>query len=253
MAKANFARALAATLRFEGGYSNHPSDPGGATNMGITARVLAEWRGAAVNAADVRAISKSEATAIYRRHYWEMVACDSLPAGLDLAVFDFAVNSGVARATRALQSVLGVTVDGIIGRSTIDAAHARDVRQTILSLCAARRGFLRRLAIFTTFGRGWLRRVAAIEALALTMVAPATPISFVNKETWPMNFTKSIVESRTVWANVIGFAALAASILGFDTTAVDQPAVVDAVLQGVAGLSFVASTVFRIKATKTLG
>jgi hypothetical protein len=80
MAKTNFSRALSATLQFEGGYVNHPADPGGATNMGITQRVLADWRGRSVTAADVKALTRAEAAGIYRRLYWEMVNCDSLRA-----------------------------------------------------------------------------------------------------------------------------------------------------------------------------
>lgn len=253
MAKTSFARALAATLRFEGGYVNHPADPGGATNMGITLRVLADWRGAKVTPADVRAMPRSEAAAIYRRLYWEMVACDHLPAGVDLAVFDYAVNAGVGRASRALQQVVGATVDGIVGRDTVAATRALSPAKVITALCAERRGFLRRLRIFTVFGRGWLRRVAAIEGLALVMAPPGNSTSTTNRQEMPVNFSKSIVESRTVWANVIGMAAIGASLLGFDTSGVDQAAVIDAVLKGVAALGFVASTVFRIKATRKLG
>jgi lysozyme family protein len=254
MAKTNFSRALSATLQFEGGYVNHPADPGGATNMGITQRVLADWRGRSVTAADVKALTRAEAAGIYRRLYWEMVNCDSLPAGVDLAVFDYAVNSGVGRASRALQKVVGATVDGIVGRDTVAAAHAAGAAKVVAALCAERRGFLRRLRIFTVFGRGWLRRVAAVEALASGMAAKAVPppVSFYAKEL-PMNFSKSIIESRTVWANIIGMAALGASVLGFDTSAVDQNAVIDAILKGIAGVGFVASTIFRIKATKKLG
>lgn len=254
MAAKNFSRALAATLRFEGGYANHPADPGGATNMGITRAVLADWRGVAVTADDVRAMPRAEATAIYRRRYWEMVNCDRLPEGIDLAVFDYAVNSGVDRASRALQAVLDVPVDGIIGRATVEAAERADGARVIVALCNQRRGFLRRLRIFTTFGRGWLRRVAAVEALALTMAPaivtkPATP----TMENAPMPDTKSLLESRTVWANVVGLAALAVSLFGFDASSIDQGALVDSVLKGIAGVSFVVSTIFRVKATKNLG
>ena len=251
MAKSNFARALDATLRFEGGYAHHPRDPGGPTNMGVTRRTLAEWRGQAVSDDDVRDLARAEAAAIYRRLYWELAGCDHLPGGVDLVVFDYAVNSGVDRASRALQSALGVTVDGIVGRATIEAARDADSAAVVVALSAARRGFLRRLPIFAIFGRGWLRRVAAIEALAHAL-APPRPPTGPAKETIMPN-SKSIVESRTVWANVVGLAALAATLFGFDVSGVDQGAVVDAALKAVAGFGFVASTIFRIRATKKLG
>lgn len=88
MAAANFERALALVLQHEGGFSDHPSDPGGATMMGITQATLGAWRGQPVTRADIRALSREEARAIYRIRYWNAVAGDELPAGLDLAAFD---------------------------------------------------------------------------------------------------------------------------------------------------------------------
>lgn len=255
MATLNFARCLATTLEFEGGYSNHPADPGGPTNMGITQKVLAEWRGEPVSAADVRALSKTEAAAIYRRRYWELCACDELPGGVDQVMFDYAVNSGVSRAVRALQQAIGVTVDGIAGHRTVTAAREADPRATVLAICARRRGFLRQLRIFSVFGRGWLRRVATVEtrALALVVVPVARPSSPPQtKEPTAMNLTKSILESRTVWSNLVGLGAMAASLLGFDVGADAQAGMIDAALKIVAGASFVASTLFRVKATRAL-
>ena len=258
MASQNFARALAATLKFEGGYVNHPADPGGPTNMGVTQATLSAWRGHRVSVADVRALARPEVAAIFRRNYWELTGCDHLPAGLDIAVFDYAVNSGVPRASRAVQAVVGVTVDGIVGTATINAARAMGAQAAVLALGGQRRGFLRQLRIFTTFGRGWLARVAAIESLALSLAASEAPLPtrshspFPPTTETPMNFSKSFVESRTIWSNLIGLAALAASFMGYDASSVDQAAMLDAVLKSVAGAGFVASTIFRIKATRKL-
>ena len=256
MAEDNFDRALALTLRFEGGFVDHPADPGGATSMGITARTLADWRGRPVTARDVRALSASEAAAIYRRNYWEMVGANRLPAGVDAAVFDFAVNSGVDRASRALQRVLGVPVDGIVGRDTTSAAARADPAHIIADLSALRRGFLRRLGIFPVFGRGWLRRVAAVEAAALDMagIRPGGGLALLSMpQEFSMYLTKTVLESRTVWANVIGFAALIASVFGYETSATDQAGLADALLKVVAGGSFIASTFYRVKATRQIG
>lgn len=256
MATVNFARSLATTLEFEGGFSHHPSDPGGATNMGITHRVLADWRGRAVSVADVRAMPRSEAAAIYRRLYWELCACDELPAGVDLAVFDYAVNSGVRRAMRTLQQSIGVTPDGIAGHRTVSAARRADPAGLVRVLCSRRRGFLRQLAIFSIFGRGWLRRVATVEtrALSLAAAAPKPPVSQpANKELPEVNLTKTILESRTVWSNIVGMSALAASLFGIDLGVTEQSGLIDAAMKIVAGVSFVASTVFRVKASKAIG
>lgn len=166
-----FDPCLGAVLQHEGGFSDHPSDPGGATNMGITRKTLARWRGISpwtdLPKAEVRALTKAEAGRIYRALYWEECAGPRLPPGLDLAVFDFAVNSGPDRAIRTLQAVLGVAVDGIAGPVTLDAARRADVRAAIGAICDQRLGFLRGLAIFPTFGRGWTSRVAAIREAAL--------------------------------------------------------------------------------------
>ena len=164
-----FARCVAIVLKHEGGYVNHPSDPGGATNMGITMRTLRNWRGVDVAPDDVRALTEQEARAIYRAWYWNAVKGDDLPAGVDLAVFDFAVNSGVGTAARRLQAVVNAQQDGAIGPRTIASVHARAPSEVVDNLCDARMAFLRNLATWTTFGRGWERRVADVRQKALAM------------------------------------------------------------------------------------
>lgn len=252
MASESFGPALTCVLAQEGGYSDHPDDPGGATMMGITRATLAAWRGVPVTKADVRALTRDEAAAIYRVRYWNAVRGDDMPAGLDLAVFDFAVNSGASRAARSLQRALGVTVDGLIGPETLAAAVAKPAPETIKAICAGRRAFLERLSTFPVFGRGWTRRVQEIEATALKLALPPSTLPQPEKEKPDMDMTKTILSSRTIWANAIGMGALALSWLGFDTSAVDKSALTDHLLQVIAGLSFVASTLFRVIATKRL-
>lgn len=252
MASKSFWPALTCVLAQEGGYSDHPDDPGGATMMGITQATLAGWRGTPVTKADVRALARDEAAAIYRARYWNAVRGDELPAGLDLAVFDFAVNSGASRAVRALQRALGVTVDGLIGPETLAAAGGRPVSETISALCAGRRGFLERLSTFPVFGRGWTRRVREIEVAALKLALSFAASSQPEKEKPDMDMAKTILASRTIWANAIGMGALALSWLGFDTSSVDKTVLTDHLLQAIAGLSFVASTLFRVIATRRL-
>ncbi len=253
----HFKDALALTLRFEGGYADHAADPGGATKYGITRAVLSDWRGRPVGKQEVAALRRSEAEAIYRRLYWDAAGCGSLPAGIGIALFDFAVNSGVDRACRSLQALLGIRVDGRVGRETIHAAHTADPVAVVRALCQRRRGFLARLPIFRIFGRGWLRRVAAVEALASERALAGTPgaVPFFSqqKELPAMILTKTALESRTVWANIVGLAALAARLFGFDVGMIDEPAVVDAILSTIAGASLVASTVFRVRATRLIG
>lgn len=174
--KQNYEKAMAAVLKWEGGFVNHPKDPGGATNMGITRATLASWRGEPVSVEDVRALTMAEALAIYRKRYADVVAFDSLPSGVDLCVLDFAINSGPERSAKMLQACLGVRQDGRIGPATIKAAADADRVLLIRSLCVNRLKFLRGLKAWTTFGVGWGRRVAEIERLALAMAnAPAKP------------------------------------------------------------------------------
>lgn len=175
MASQNFATALALTLRYEGGYSDHPADPGGATNLGITRATLSQARGHAVSKADVKALTHGEAASIYRRNYWDAVQGDKWPAGLDAALFDYAVNSGPSAAVKALQIVLGCKADGHVSSSLLTAAASADVISTINALCRRRLGFLQRLRTFKTFGRGWRARVESIAAASLALAMhPAT-------------------------------------------------------------------------------
>lgn len=167
-ASSRFNACLAQVLRHEGGYVDHPADPGGATNLGITLATLAAWRGKPVTKQDVRNLTVAEAGEIYRARYWLPIRGDALPPGVDLAVFDAAVNSGPARAAKWLQSVLGVTQDGEIGLQTLAAlARAPGPVTVVIDLCDARMRYLRGLPTWATFGKGWTRRVAEVEVEAL--------------------------------------------------------------------------------------
>jgi lysozyme family protein len=163
----SFPAALAHVLRYEGGYSDHPSDPGGATNLGITRAVLSDWLGRPATKAEVRNLQTETAAAIYRARYWDACRCDELPAGLDLAVFDCAVNQGVGRAARFLQESVGVSIDGKIGPQTLAAARAAHPAELLREFMARRMnayGLLTKL--FAVFGLGWSRRLMATFAAA---------------------------------------------------------------------------------------
>lgn len=166
MTAANYRQSLSLMLAHEGGFVNHPKDPGGATNQGVTQRVYDAYRksrGATLRS--VKFIEPNEVADIYKNQYWKLVRGDSLPAGLDYAVFDFGVNSGVSRAVKYLQIALGFTgsdVDGVPGMMTLNAANdaARaDEEGLIIKYCANRMAFLKSLGTFPTFGKGWTRRV----------------------------------------------------------------------------------------------
>lgn len=164
MAAGNFEASLALTLPFEGGWSDHPSDPGGATMGGITQAVYDDERDArALPRRSVRESIWAERAAIYWTRYWQVAQCSAVPLGVDFALFDFAVNSGVSRAVRTLQGLVGAAADGVMGRYTL-AAVARycELRPPATlsdSLCHARLAWMQSLGTYTTFGHGWRRRV----------------------------------------------------------------------------------------------
>lgn len=165
-----FRTCVAEILAHEGGYVDHPRDPGGCTNFGITRATLQSWRRSAVTCADVRAMAVDEARAIYRAHYWNGVRGDDLPAGLDLVLFDGAVNSGRRRSVEWLQAEIGVAQDGAIGPITLGAVRAlNDLPGLIDRLCVARMVFLMRLETWPEFGRGWRLRVERVRARAWQM------------------------------------------------------------------------------------
>jgi len=164
-----FDTAIAFVLSVEGGYVDNPLDPGGATNMGITLRTLALWRGTAVTKAAVKALTVGEATAIYGAHYWNAAHCAYLPLGLDLLVFDGAVNLGPGRSSKMLQAVAGAEQDGSIGPLTLAALAPKDHLMCIESIVSLRNDFYRSLSTFHTFGKGWLARTAAARVKALQL------------------------------------------------------------------------------------
>lgn len=163
-----FDRALSFCLAHEGGFVDNPADPGGATNLGITLATLRAWRGAAVTVADVRALKRDEAAAIYRAYYWEPIQGDALPPALALLVFDAAINSGVTRAKSWLQQACGVRVDYRIGPVTLAAAQ-RGGRAVCIEFVALRTAYLGALPSWRTFGLGWSRRLAALPYEAMEM------------------------------------------------------------------------------------
>ena len=156
-----FETAIDVVLEHEGGYSNDPHDPGGETNWGISKRAYPN--------VDIKNLSRAEAIAIYRRDYWEAAGCHQLPAALALALFDTAVNQGVATGVRMLQATLGVPVDGVVGTRTIGAARACD-RETVLAEWLAERAVrYAALPTFGRYGRGWMRRVFDLFRVCLTL------------------------------------------------------------------------------------
>jgi lysozyme family protein len=165
--KSNFDACLAEVLAHEGGYVNHPADPGGETNFGISKR--------SYHGEDIRGMTRERAGEIYRRDFWDAVKGDDLPAGLDLVAFDAAVNSGPARGAKWLQAALDVGMDGKIGPATIAAAKRAPAAKIIAAATDARLRYMRGLPTWGTFGNGWASRVERVRAKASAMAAQAAP------------------------------------------------------------------------------
>lgn len=161
--------------RHEGGFSDHPRDPGGATNYGITQKVYDAWRvSVGLVKQTVRDITKVTVDAIYRERYWDKIKGDDLPAGIDTCTFDAAVNSGVKQGAKWTQRALGVSADGKIGPLTVEAAkHAPNKPAVIKDACRRRLSMLQGLRHWADFKNGWSRRVAEVEAFSVNLALQA--------------------------------------------------------------------------------
>lgn len=164
-----YAQAISRLLASEGGYVNHPSDPGGPTNFGITIADYRRYMRPDATAADVRVMNVEEAKAIYREKYWRAMRCDELPAGVDYCVFDYAVNSGTGRVPKVLQRVLGIGVTGRMDDATLAAVRKRETRALVQAICDERLRFLQGLKTWPVFGKGWSRRVGEVRVASLAL------------------------------------------------------------------------------------
>jgi lysozyme family protein len=169
--QSNWDNAFKMMLASEGGYVNHPSDPGGMTNLGVTKRVWEEWVGRESNEKEMRSLTSEMVEPLYKRKFWDACKCDELPSGIDYLVFDFAVNAGVGRSAKILQTAVGVTPDGGIGPVTLAAVKAIPEAELVEKFSQAKEDFYRSLNTFETFGKGWLNRVAAVKVKANSMLA----------------------------------------------------------------------------------
>ena len=180
MAAVSYASSLVRLLQHEGGYTNHPKDPGGPTNYGITIADYRKYIKSDATAEDVRDMKLSDAKAIYRSKYWAALRCDELPAGVDDVVFDYGVNSGIGRSGKVLRRCLDLSDnDWQVTPQVLAATQGVNPKQLIADICDERMRFLRGLSIWPTFGRGWTARVKELREFDLALVdgvaAPTRP------------------------------------------------------------------------------
>ena len=168
--KSNYDKCLETILHHEGGYVNHPKDPGGETNLGVTKRVYQEHGGTK----DMKNLLVEDVAPIYKKGYWDKIKGDDLPGGLDLCVFDFGVNAGPGRAAKFLQQMIGTTVDGGIGPNTLakveEYVRENGEHETVKKYQEMRQKYYEQLSTFATFGKGWTRRVEETTKLALDII-----------------------------------------------------------------------------------
>jgi lysozyme family protein len=167
--KEDFDGALGFVLLAEGGYSDDPADPGGATNMGIEQGEYDRWRRSAGEAPRaIQNIERTEAADIYKVNYWDAVHGDYLPKGLAWALFDTAVNTGCGTAIRELQASLGVVETCCFDEATSTALQKRmvDASSIALEMLDRRIAHYRSLVTINPalakFLTGWLNRVHAL-------------------------------------------------------------------------------------------
>ena len=164
--KDNFDECLKMLLHHEGGYVNHPKDPGGETNLGVTKRVYEKWGGTK----DMKDLTVEDVAPIYKKEYWDRCKCDDLESGVDGAVFDWAVNSGTGRAAKAIQKICGAAQDGAIGPKTLALIGKQDTQYVVEEFGKIRQDFYESLKTFDTFGKGWTRRNKETTDKALEMI-----------------------------------------------------------------------------------
>ena len=168
MTATNFPESLAFTLAAEGGFADNPADPGGATMKGVTLATFQKFvPGASV--ADLRAIPDFAVSFIYWSGYWHVTHCDNLPSGVDLSVFDFAVNAGPGRSIEMLQQAVGAEADGDLGPLSMAAIHEHAPLDIVNELAKLQTTYYQELPTFPTFGRGWISRTVARSQAATKM------------------------------------------------------------------------------------
>lgn len=175
--KPTFVPAMRFLLRHEGGWSNHPKDKGGMTNLGVTKRAWEDHIGHAVSETEMRDLTADIVTPFYKKRYWDAVHADELSSGVDYCVFDAAVNSGPSKAVRLLQDALGVRIDGQLGPKTLLAARDSPAHSLVANYTTARLDYLHSLPQWSTFGKGWQRRVEEVEQEAIKFATNAEAMS----------------------------------------------------------------------------
>jgi len=173
--KENFDACFAKILQSEGGYVNDPADHGGETNLGVTIGAWGAYLGRPIQTGEMQLLTPQKVKPFYRAMYWDKVRCDDLPTGVDYAVFDFAVNAGVARAAKFLQRAVGADDDGVVGPGTLALVKKTTPGKLLEHFTEQKEAFYNTLAeknpTQQKFLKGWMNRVASVQTAATSMMA----------------------------------------------------------------------------------
>jgi lysozyme family protein len=149
----NFDTAFERLIGHEGGYVDHPKDPGGETKFGISKRSYPQE--------DIKNLTLERAKAIYKRDYWDKVRGDDLPYPIAFEMFDAGVNHGVSRAIEFAQQAVGMSADGDLNDVTFATLLMTDADRFVRRFNGVRLKFFTDLRTWPAFGKGWERRVAS--------------------------------------------------------------------------------------------
>ena len=149
-----FEQAFANTIGLEGGFVDNPADPGGATMYGVTERVARKYGYTGA----MQDLPLDTAKQIAKQEYWDPYQCDALMPLVSMQVFDAAYNGG--DVVRWLQQASGAVVDGVMGPKTITAVNLTPAHMLVMRFLSYRLQYLTNLDGWSTFGKGWARRIA---------------------------------------------------------------------------------------------
>lgn len=168
--KENFDVTLRTLFEQWGALADHPSDPGGMTNLGVTRHVWERWVGREVPESEMRALTPELVTPMFKATLWDAIGGGELPSGVDVVVFDLAVNSGPRYAVQVLQKLLGAELGGLVNPDMLSRASSADPSKLISDYTEERLAYLRMIPDWITSEEDRTKRVAAVKAVAESLV-----------------------------------------------------------------------------------
>ena len=173
--KENWDKSFELVIKSEGGYVNDPADPGGETNLGVTKAAWSSYLARPIEDGEMKALTKDMVKPFYKKMYWDKLKCDSLPIGVDYAVFDFGVNAGTGQSAKFLQRAVGAADDGSIGPGTLSYVARMDKEEILNKFSEQKnqfyKGIVERKPTQGKFLNGWLSRVAHVKEISTNMMA----------------------------------------------------------------------------------